>query len=160
MTAWSTLFSSGTDDWSTDQDIFDYLNAVFQFTLDPCASEQNHKCERYYTVEQDGLLQSWQGERVFMNPPYGRAIYEWMRKAYQEARGGALIVCLVPARTDTKWWHDFAIKGEVHLLRGRLKFGKVKGNAPFPSAVVIFYPQGILADRDPLSQLTLGEGAD
>ena len=149
------LCSSATDDWVTDPKVFAYLDSIFQFTLDPCASHDNHKCERYFTSAEDGLLQSWAGERVFMNPPYGAAIGDWMRKACLEARGGALVVCLLPARTDTAWWHEYAKQGEVHLVRGRLKFvrGRLKfgtkdSNAPFPSAIVIFYPRGLLAEYE------------
>lgn len=133
-------FSSITDDWYTPQEFFNQLNAEFNFTLDPCASEQNAKCAKFFSKEDDGLSKSWANERVFMNPPYGRAIGDWMRKAKEEAKRGALVVCLVPARTDTKWWHECCIFGEVRFIKGRLKFGGSKDNAPFPSAIVIFKP--------------------
>lgn len=131
-------FSSATDDWATPAHFFNELNSVFKFTLDPCASESNHKCEKFFTAEDDGLSKDWDGERVFMNPPYGREIGEWVKKA-SEAK--ALVVCLVPARTDTAWWHDYVVKGggTVYFLRGRLKFGGGTSSAPFPSAVVIYY---------------------
>jgi site-specific DNA-methyltransferase (adenine-specific) len=154
------LYSSATDEWATPQAVFDYLDSIFSFTLDPCASPDNAKCERYFTVEQDGLLQSWQGERVFVNPPYGTAIADWLRKGYREARGGALVVFLVPARTDTRWWHDYAIKGEVHLLRGRLKYNDGDDSAPFPSAVVVFYPNGILATYEAIDEPLFGRSAE
>lgn len=126
-------------DWPTPQAFFDGLNVEFQFTLDPCALPHNAKCAKFYTPTDDGLAQDWSGERVFMNPPYGRAVGHWMRKAYLETRGGCeLAVCLVPSRTDTAWWHDYAAKGEVRFIRGRLKFGDGKQGAPFPSAIVIF----------------------
>ena len=131
-------FSSATDEWATPQDFFDAQNAVHNFTLDVCATAENAKCARHYTKTDDGLRQSWAGERCWMNPPYGRVIGDWMRKAYVESLRGALVVCLVPARTDTAWWHDYAAKGRVTLIRGRLKFGGGKHNAPFPSALVIF----------------------
>lgn len=132
-------FSSERDDWETPQKFFDDLNNEFGFTLDPCCTHQNAKCDTHYTVDDDGLAQSWERERVFMNPPYGREIGKWMRKAYEECvRNGALVVCLVPARTDTAWWHDWAMRGEIRFIRGRLKFGGHKNSAPFPSAVVIF----------------------
>jgi phage N-6-adenine-methyltransferase len=102
-----------------------------------CATAENAKCSRYFTIEDDGLAQEWRG-RCWMNPPYGREIGAWMAKAWSSAAAGALVVCLVPARTDTPWWHDYAIKGEVEFLRGRLKFGGHKNPAPFPSAVVVF----------------------
>lgn len=130
-------YSSATDLWATPQDFFDGLNAEFGFTLDVCATPDNTKCADYFTAEQDGLAQDWRGV-CWMNPPYGRAIKEWMRKAYESAAAGATVVCLVPARTDTAWWWDYAIKGEIRFVRGRLKFGGMKANAPFPSAVVIF----------------------
>lgn len=132
-------FSSETDVWATPQDFFEQLNAEFGFDLDPCALPDNAKCARYFTPDDDGLAQSWVG-RVFMNPPYGRTIGQWMRKAFESAQAGATVVCLVPARTDTAWWHDYAARGEVRFIRGRLKFGNAKTSAPFPSAVVIFRP--------------------
>lgn len=131
--------SSVTDLWATPQDFFDQLNAEFGFTLDVCATADNAKCERFYTKEDDGLTQPWTG-RVWMNPPYGRTIGHWMRKAYLSAQQGATVVCLVPARTDTAWWHDYAAKGNVRFIRGRLKFGGHQNPAPFPSAVVVFWP--------------------
>jgi phage N-6-adenine-methyltransferase len=137
----SLHFSSATPEWSTPREFFDKLDAEFRFTLDPCCTEENRKCPRYFTAEVDGLSQPWAGERVYMNPPYGRTIGLWMRKAWQESQLGAImVVCLVPARTDTSWWHDYAMKGEIRFIRGRLKFGGHKNSAPFPSAVVIFNP--------------------
>jgi site-specific DNA-methyltransferase (adenine-specific) len=133
-------FSSATDDWATPQWLFDALQREFAFTLDPCATVENAKCHRFFTREHDGLSQSWGDDVVFMNPPYGAMISRWMWKAYESARKGATVVCLVPARTDTAWWHDYAMKGEVRLLRGRLKFGNATNSAPFPSAIVIFRP--------------------
>ncbi len=135
---WRTLFSTATDDWATPQPLFDQLNAEFAFTLDPCASAKNAKCPRYFTPEEDGLRQDWSKETVFMNPPYGRVIGLWVRKAYESAQGGGVVVCLLPARTDTRWWHDYVMRGEVRFIRGRLRFGDGKNSAPFPSAIVIF----------------------
>ena len=133
-------YMSERQDWATPQALFDALNAEFQFTLDPCALPHNAKCAKFYTPENDGLAQDWSGERVFMNPPYGQAIKHWMRKAYESSKGGALVVCLVPARTDTRWWHDYAIHGEQRFIKGRVKFGGGKQSAPFPSAIVVFKP--------------------
>lgn len=131
-------FSSASDDWPTPQDFFDRLNLEFDFTLDPCSDEKNHKCEEFFTATDDGLSKDWRG-RVFMNPPYGRQIGKWMRKAHESAQSTAdVVVCLVPARTDTAWWHDYAMKGEVRFIRGRLKFGGHPNPAPFPNAVVVF----------------------
>ena len=132
-------FSSATDMWATPQAFFDGLNSEFGFTLDVCSTHDNAKCERYFTEAEDGLSQVWDGV-CWMNPPYGRTIGKWMRKAYESSLTGATVVCLVPARTDTAWWHDYAVKGEVRFLRGRLKFGCSINSAPFPSAVVIFRP--------------------
>lgn len=132
------LMSSNTDLWETPQDFFDRLNAEFHFDLDVCALPENAKCKRYFTPTQDGLLQDWRGV-CWMNPPYGRKIGLWVRKAYETAvSGGGTVVCLLPARTDTAWWHDYAMQGEVRFIRGRLKFGGSKNSAPFPSAVVVF----------------------
>ncbi len=124
-------------EWETPQELFDKWDAEFEFTLDVCASEANAKCTVYYDEMQDGLAQQWSGS-CWMNPPYGREIAKWMRKAYEESQNGSTVVCLVPARTDTAWWHDFAMKGEVRLLRGRIRFKGAKWNAPFPSALVVF----------------------
>lgn len=133
-------FSSKTDDWATPQDLFDKLNSHFNFTLDVCASADNAKCSEYFTEEDDGLKQDWTATpgAAFMNPPYGREIGKWMCKAYETGQQGKTVVCLVPARTCTAWWHDYAAKGDVLFLRGRLKFGNAKNSAPFPSAIVVF----------------------
>lgn len=137
MTNLAVHFSSKTDLWATPQDLYDKYHDRYLFELDVCATAENAKCSRYFTIEDDGLAQEWRG-RCWMNPPYGRGIGAWMAKAWSSAAAGALVVCLVPARTDTAWWHDYAIKGEVEFLRGRLKFGGHKNSAPFPSAVVVF----------------------
>ena len=139
------MFTSATPEWATPQHIFDELDAEFKFTLDPCATKKNAKCDRYFTRKQNGLKQSWAGERVFMNPPYGDEIADWMSKAWEESQKGALVACLIPARTDTRWWHDWAMKVWPHgirLRKGRIKFidqhGKTPGSPTFPSAIVIF----------------------
>lgn len=129
------LKSSKSGDWSTPQDFFEKLDSEFHFTLDPCATKKNAKCSKYFSRRQNGLGQPWKGHTVFMNPPYGREIVKWVRKAYES---DATVVCLLPARTDTAWWHDYCMKGEVRFIRGRIKFSGHKWNAPFPSAVVIF----------------------
>lgn len=128
------------DQWATPRRLFDELNAEFAFTLDVCATAENAKCENYYSPKQDGLQQAWSG-RCWMNPPYGRAIKEWIKKAHQAARDGALVVCLLPAKTDTGWWHDYVMKAsEIRFLRGRLYFNDGPGRCPFPCAVVVFRP--------------------
>src|ERR1035437_6832229 len=129
-------FSSKSNEWSTPQDLFDKLNAEFNFTLDPCCTKDNAKCKKFFTIEDNGLMQSWKNERVFMNPPYGRAIGKWIEKAYYESRMGVLTVCLIPSRTDTEYWHTYVMKGEIRFIKGRLKFGECRNSAPFPSAIV------------------------
>jgi phage N-6-adenine-methyltransferase len=132
-------FSSETDLWSTPQDFFDRLNSIYHFRTDVCATHQNAKCAHYYTLEDDGLKKEWGGV-CWMNPPYGREIGKWMKKAYESSLDGATVVCLVPARTDTRWWHEYAMKGQIEFIKGRLKFGGSKNSAPFPNAVVVFKP--------------------
>jgi phage N-6-adenine-methyltransferase len=131
----SVHFSSKTDDWATPEEFFDELDGIFHFDLDACASPTNAKCERYFTREDDTLKQEWTGN-VWMNPPYGREIKAFMKKAYEESLKGATVVCLVPSRTDTEWWHRYARRGHIVFLRGRLKFGGSANSAPFPSAIV------------------------
>ena len=132
------FFSSKTNHWSTPNELFNTLNKEFQFTLDPCATKENAKCKKYYTKKENGLIQDWSNEIVFMNPPYGREIKHWIQKAYEESLKGAIVVCLVPARTDTIYWHNYCLKGKVRFIKGRLKFGNSKNSAPFPSAIVVF----------------------
>ncbi|WP_035507577.1 DNA N-6-adenine-methyltransferase [Halobacillus karajensis] len=133
-------YSSKSNDWATPQDFFDGLDNEFNFTLDPCATSENAKCDNYFTIEDDGLKQSWEGETVFCNPPYGREIKLWVKKAFQESKKpNTKVVMLIPARTDTKYFHDYIyMQARVRFIKGRLKFGNGKGNAPFPSMVVIF----------------------
>ena len=135
------MFSSKTDCWETPQSFFDDLDSLFHFTVDACALPKNAKCEKYFTPEQDGLQQEWAGT-VWCNPPYGREIWKWVQKAYEVARAGkAVVVMLLPARTDTKWFHEFCYMNQyatVRFVKGRLKFGGCKNRAPFPSMVVIF----------------------
>ena len=138
----SAIFSSKQDTWETPQDFFDKLNEEFDFTLDPCCSEQTAKCKKYFTPSEDGLRQSWAGETVYCNPPYGRAIAKWVRKAYEECQQGATVVMLLPSRTDTKWFHHYIYgKAEILFVEGRLRFGGSTQNAPFPNMVVIFKPE-------------------
>lgn len=148
----SVHFSSASDDHATPQALFDELNEEFGFTLDVCASDHNTKVDDgYFTVEEDGLTKDWRryalGGAVWMNPPYGRQIGKWIEKAHFTATSGATVVCLLPARTDTRWFHEFIWDEDAHrpydrveirLLKGRVKFGNAKTGAPFPSMVVIF----------------------
>jgi phage N-6-adenine-methyltransferase len=130
-------FSSKTPEWSTPQAVFYALDSEFKFTLDPASTDENAKCARHYTQEQDGLSQSWENERVFVNPPYGRVIGAWVKKM---AEGGAEVcVGLLPARTDTKWFHEHILgKAEVRFVKGRLKFGGCTNSAPFPSMICVW----------------------
>lgn len=134
----SGMRSSNSDEWSTPPQIFEELDAEFHFTLDVASTDGNALCERHYTKSDDGLSQPWTGS-VWCNPPYGRKIGRWLRKAALENDGG-VTVCLVPARTDTAWWHDWVVghASEVRFIRGRLKFGDSNASAPFPSAVVVY----------------------
>lgn len=135
----NALKSSNSDEWVTPQDLFDHLNAEFHFTLDPSSTDENHKTDLYFTKEHDGLNHSWGGYRVFCNPPYSQ-ISKWVKKAYEEGtKPNTLVVMLIPARTDTKWFHDYILHhAEVRFIKGRLKFGDARYNAPFPSMIVIF----------------------
>ena len=137
-------FSSATDLWATPQAFFDALNVEFGFTTDVCALPENAKCPAYFSPEQDGLSQQWVGT-CWMNPPYGREIGRWVRKAHESSKAGATVVCLLPARTDTRWWHEHCAYGEVRFVRGRLKFGTATTSAPFPSAIVVFRPRAEVA---------------
>ena len=136
-------YSSKSNEWATPQNLFDELNDEFNFTLDPCATDENAKCSKYFTIEDDGLNKDWSNDVVFMNPPYGREIKKWIKKAYEESLNGATVVCLIPARTDTTYWHDFIFgkANDIRFLKGRLKFGNSKNSAPFPSAIVVY--QGV-----------------
>ena len=133
-------FMSEKLDWGTPQELFDRLNQEFHFTLDVCALPKNAKCKRFFSPLEDGLSQKWSGV-CWMNPPYGREIEKWMQKALHESDRGATVVCLVPARTDTEWWHKYALHGEIRFIRGRVKFQGASAMAPFPSAIVIFRDQ-------------------
>ncbi len=133
-----SMMSSECDQWETPQDLFGRIDAEFKFGCDVCATKENAKCAVYFTEVDDGLSQEWRGT-CWMNPPYGRVIRDWMKKAYQSSLLGAVIVCLVPCRTDTKWWHSYAMKAsEIRLVEGRLRFIGAPQFAPFPSALIIF----------------------
>lgn len=132
------MFSSKTDLWATPQDFFDALDKEFRFETDVCALPENAKCAHYFTPDQNGLAQEWTGV-CWCNPPYGRKIGDWVRKAAESAKAGAVVVMLLPARTDTRWFHDYIYgKAEIRFVKGRLKFGDATESAPFPSMVVVF----------------------
>lgn len=146
MAIGTALYSSRSEEWATPHDFFLTLDRRFHFTLDPCATPHNAKCKRFFMKKDNGLEQDWSRDRVFMNPPYGKQIGLWMKKAKAEAAKGALIVCLVHARTDTRWWHEHVENDadEIYFVRGRLKFvsgGNGSMSAPFPSALVVYLPR-------------------
>lgn len=149
------MFSSKSNEWETPQDLFDKLNEFYHFNLDPASTDDNAKCDNHYTIEDDGLSKDWGGCNVFVNPPYGREIGKWVKKAYEESKKpNTKVVMLIPARTDTTWFHDYCLKGKLMFLRGRLKFvnkafpsyredGDFKvSSAPFPSMIVVFGEKG------------------
>ena len=136
------MFSSKTEMWATPQQFFDELQLKYNFSLDVCAVAENAKCKKFFTPEQDGLKQTWEGS-CWMNPPYGREIGRWVKKAYQQAieEGNCTVVALLPARTDTRWFHDYIYNKEhveIQFIKGRLKFGDGPNSAPFPSMLVLF----------------------
>lgn len=135
----AVMFSSETSEWATPQDLFDRLNEKYHFNLDPASTNENAKCRNHYTMSDDGLTKSWGGCTVFCNPPYGREIGKWVEKAYNESiKPNTIVVMLLPARTDTKWFHNYCVKGKIEFIKGRLKFGGCKNSAPFPSMIVEF----------------------
>lgn len=132
------LFRSTSEEWETPKKIFDALNDEFHFDIDLAALPHNAKCNKFYTPIVDALKQEWKGV-CWLNPPYGSQLRQWMKKACESFKKGATIVCLVPARTDTLWWHDYVLPyAEIRYLRGRLKFSAASNSATFPSAIVIF----------------------
>lgn len=134
------MYMSTKDEWATPQKFFDKLNEEFHFTLDPCATDENHKCQKYFTKRDNGLKQSWENEIVFVNPPYGKSIKEWVSKTFYEwLYHNITIVLLIPARTDTRYFHDYIYGiAELRFIKGRLKFNDGKNSAPFPSMVCIY----------------------
>jgi site-specific DNA-methyltransferase (adenine-specific) len=139
------MFSSESNEWGTPQDLFNQLNLEFNFTLDPCATNENHKCDKFYTIIDDGLSKSWEGETVFVNPPYGRDIGNWVKKCHEEnINNKTTCVMLIPARTDTKYFHKYIYnQAEIRFIEGRIKFvssdtTKKLQAAPFPSMIVVF----------------------
>lgn len=137
----SVLYSSNSNEWATPKGFFQSLDAEFHFDLDPCATKENRKCERFYTIDDDGLTKNWGGARVFCNPPYGRQLHRWVRKCYEEAqKPNTTVVMLIPARTDTTYFHEYIYHKarEIRFIKGRLHFNESKQGAPFPSMIVVF----------------------
>ena len=141
------IFSSSFMEWETPQELFDKVNKEFNFDIDVCASAENTKCSKYYSIQDNGLEQVWSGV-CWCNPPYGREIIKWVKKAYESSLEGAVVVMLIPARTDTKWFHQYVYgKAELRFIKGRIKFkknGKVLNSSTFPSMLVIFNKKGSL----------------
>jgi len=135
-------FSSLSIERETPQWLFDKLNKEFSFTLDPCATQKNAKCEKFHTSEEDGLKQDWSQDIVYVNPPYGREVPRWIEKGIQESKKGATVVFLIPSRTNTHWFHELVIEQahELRFIRGRPKFGDMKYGLPFPLVIVVYYP--------------------
>lgn len=136
-----SMVSSKSNEWSTPKRLFYFLDKEFQFNLDPCSTHENYKCNKHYTIEDDGLSKSWAGHNVFVNPPYGGHTREWLAKSVDSARnGGACVVCLIVSSTDRSYWHEiiYPYAQEIRFMRGRCKFGESKSTAPFASAIVIF----------------------
>lgn len=139
-------FSSEKQDWATPWDLFNKYTEIYKFDLDVCAQPHNTKCEKFFTPEQDGLKQDWNGHKCWCNPPYGRQISKWVEKAWAtlyevNVKEKTLVCCLLPARTDTKWFHRWIYKcpfAEVEFLKGRIKFEGAEHAAPFPSMIVIW----------------------
>lgn len=140
----SGLFSSDEQVYSTPRALFDSVDREFGFDLDVCATAANAKCKRFFTIADDGLRQKWDGV-CWMNPPYDD-VMSWMAKAWMEAGNGCTVVSLLPARTDTAWFHIYAAKGEIRFIRGRLRFEGQKSSSPFPSILVIFRPRSADAE--------------
>lgn len=136
----NVMFSSKSNEWSTPPSFFNEVNKEFNFNLDPCSTDENHKCDKYYTIKDDGLSKDWSGHNVWCNPPYGRNIGKWVEKCYREGcKDNTLVALLIPARTDTKYFHDYILhRAEIRFIPGRLKFGNSNNSAPFPSMLVIF----------------------
>lgn len=134
------MISSKSNEWSTPQDLFDALDQEFNFTLDPCSTHENAKCNKHYTIQEDGLSQDWSDEIVFMNPPYGGTTEKWIKKAFEESQRGATVVCLIVNATDRGYWHKyiFPYAQQIRWIKGKLHFNGSKYTAPFGSAIVIF----------------------
>lgn len=140
LAASRALFSSDRTDWETPPELFATLNEIYHFDLDVCATAENAKCARFFSPQENGLTQEWRG-MCWMNPPYGREIAKWVSKAWLAGQAGTTVVCLLPARTDAKWWHLYVMDATyIAFMPGRIRFVGAQAGAPFPSAVVIFGP--------------------
>lgn len=142
------MMTSNSDEWTTPSALFRALDRRFGFELDPAATKENALCPMFFTEVEDGLVKSWKPWRVFVNPPYSH-VGDWMWKCKDESGKGCPLICaLIPARTDTRWWHDFVKTADlIHFLKGRLKFGDGTGSAPFPSALAFWFGLGRLKEE-------------
>lgn len=137
----SNRFTSAKTEWATPPDLFAQIDSVYHFTLDACALPENHKCEKYFTPDVNGLTQDWSGNVVWLNPPYGKEMVGWLKKALSETSKGVVTVALIPARTNTKWWREVCLKArEIKFICGRPAFGDATHGLPWPLALVIFGP--------------------
>ena len=148
MALQKAMVSSKSNEWATPQDFFDELHREFGFTLDPCSTLENRKCEKHYTIRDNGLTKTWAGV-VWMNPPYGGHTAHWIKKAYEESKQGCTVVCLITSSTDRSYWHDYIFPhaAQIRFIRGRLKFNDATYSAPFASAVIIFTEQITYTNR-------------
>ena len=134
------LTSTGNIVAETPKYLFDRISSIFNFSLDACALPENAKCESYYTPKDDGLSKPWRGG-VWCNPPYGREISSWVKKAYEESQKeyNSFVLMLLPARTDTRWWWEYVQgKATLFFIKGRVKFGDHNVGAPFPSVLALY----------------------
>lgn len=137
------MFTSLRSDWRTPKAIFEMLNKEFNFDVDICATKDNALCAEYVTPEMDAFTVDWsKWKSIYCNPPYGRAIGDWVKRADDAAKNGSTVVMLIPSRTDTRWFHDYCLKYEIRFLCNRLNFDDSKGRAPFPSMVVVMQAGG------------------
>ena len=148
MAQFKTKFESKRQDWETPDELFQPLNKEFGFTLDVCATSENAKCPQFFSIADNALVKDWRGV-CWMNPPFGQQIQKWVRKAYQSAQEGCTVVCLLPARTNTGYWHDVCMKGEIRFIRGYPKFGNAVQGLKAPLAIVIFRPERNLTQPAP-----------
>lgn len=162
MALQKSMVSSKTNEWETPQWLFNELDMEFNFTLDPCSTHNNKKCKKYYTIEDNGIMQDWSNDIVFMNPPYGGQTRKWIEHAYLQSLKGALVVCLIVSSTDRSYWHDyiFPFAAQIRWIRGRIKFGDAISTAPFANAIIIFdinkeYSPRQIYYQKPVSKLKL-----
>lgn len=146
----ASLYSNRSEEWPTPRDLFTLLDDEFRFTLDPCATRENAKCRKFFTKQENGLLQDWGTEVVFCNPPYGKRMRAWARKCHDASLNGATVVLLAHARTDTQWFHwVYNRAAEIRFVRGCLKFGDADQSAPLLSLVAIFKPPKVITQPAP-----------